>query len=214
MNTSRLASVILGLGLALSVTQGHAVVLLSDSFDADSSTTQLDFNGFINWTVDGGTVDYLREGNTFGIDCVGTSGGCVDSDGSSNDAGRLLSKQAFFLPTGTSGTLSLMVSGNQRGGASDILNLGFVDATSLAPLGSVPCLRDAFDPYSSCSGEFFAFAPFNVRVIIEGTGNDSVGAVFDDFLLIADIAQAPEPATLALFGIALAGLGCSRRKRA
>jgi len=44
-------------------------------------------------------------------------------------------------------------------------------------------------------------------------GNNGGGTTFDD-LSIAVRANVPAPATLALFGLGLAGLGCSRRKKA
>jgi hypothetical protein len=210
---TRLSAALAGVVLALGVAQtSQGAVLLSDNFDADSSSTVLNFNAFLNWTVDSGTVDYLREGNVFGIDCVGPAGGCVDSDGSTGDAGRLVSRNVFSIPSGTTGMLSLMVSGNQRGGASDILNLGILNATTLAPLLLVACPRAPSDPFSDCSLSFtnVGSTPTTVRAFIEGVGNDNIGAVFDNFLFTA----VPEPVTLALLGIGLAGLGFSRRSRA
>jgi len=44
--------------------------------------------------------------------------------------------------------------------------------------------------------------------------NPSATAFLDDFSIQAQVAQAPEPATLILFSIGLAGLGFSRRKQA
>jgi hypothetical protein len=215
-SVNRLVTAVAGLGLALSVAQtSHAAILLSDNFDTDSATTQLNFTGFINWNVDSGTVDYIRSGD-FGLECVGDAGGCVDSDGSSGDAGRLVSKAVFNLPEGTSGTLSLMVSGNQRGELSsipDTVNIGFLFPDSLLPAFSSPCVRAPSDPYSDCSIAYAVVAPISVRVFIEGIGNDNIGALFDDFLFTADIAQVPEPITLALLGIGLAGLGFTRRRR-
>jgi hypothetical protein len=207
-------SAIAGFGVAMAAAQnGQAAVLLSDNFDADSPTSVLNFDGFINWTVDSGTVDYIRSGD-FGIVCVGGTGGCVDSDGSSNQAGRLLSRATFDLPAGTSYTLTLEVSGNQqRLLTPDVLELGTVEAAGVGIFASTICVRAGTDPFSTCTitaesgGSEF-------RVFIRGLGSDNVGAVFDNFALTtAEIAQVPEPATLALFGIGLAGLGFGRRRK-
>jgi len=208
----QVSAIIVGVGLLLSAAQAGAVVLLSDHFDADSATTQLNFNGFIHWTVDSGTVDYIREGG-FGLHCVGLVGGCVDSDGSTNDAGRLVSRDVFTLPTGVTGSIFVEASGNQRGGAPDTLNIGFL-RTDLSLVTAISCVRNPADPYSPCGFSFSnPGAPLSVRAFIEGIGADNVGILFDDFRLTADIAQTPGPATLALLGVGLAWLGFRHRRR-
>jgi PEP-CTERM motif-containing protein len=215
---NRFLGAIAGFGLAMAVAQnGEAAVLLSDNFDADSSSSVLNFNGFINWTVDSGTVDYIRSGD-FGINCVGGAGGCVDSDGSSSDAGRLVSKATFTRELGSNVAISLDVSGNQRGGTSDLLNIGLIDTATNLTFSINACFRAPSDSYSACNVTFTvindAFTTY--RVFIEGLGNDNIGAVFDNFVLQGELAtaQVPEPGALALIVIGLAGFGFSRRKRA
>jgi PEP-CTERM motif-containing protein len=218
-SVTRLLTAIAGLGLAVGIAQtSQAAVLLSDNFDSDSPVSVLNFDAFINWTVDSGTVDYIRSGDSFGIVCVGGIGGCVDSDGTSNDAGRLVSRETFSLPAFTPFAFSVEVSGNQRPGFSpaDALTVGIVDATTLALIVSSTCTRLSSDPYSTCGITVLTGWPsaLTFRAFIEGAGADNVGAVFDNFVLTAEIAQASEPVTLALFGIALVGLGFRRRKSA
>ena len=74
----------------------------------------MNFNGLINWTVSGGTIDYIRSGG-FGIACVGGTGGCLDMDGSTGNAGRITSRQLFTFDSGVQYFIELMLSGNQRG---------------------------------------------------------------------------------------------------
>ena len=42
----------------------HADTLFSDNFDADSASSVLNFNSFVNWNVINGSVDYIRNGGT------------------------------------------------------------------------------------------------------------------------------------------------------
>jgi hypothetical protein len=213
---TRVLSSVAGLALAFGVAQtSHAVVLLSDNFDADSAVTVTNFDSFINWTVDSGTMDYLRSG---AIACVGGTGGCVDSDGSSLDAGRLVSRATFAPPALTPFTISLDVSGSQRSrtfgfpSPPDQLDVGLVDATTLASIVFTTCTRLFSDPYSNCG--FGAPAPaVPFKAFIAGFGGDFVGAVFDNFVLDVQIAQMPEPGGLALLAIGLAGLGLARRRK-
>jgi hypothetical protein len=195
------------------VTPSHAVVLLDDHFDADSVfLINLDFNNFIHWTVDNGTVDYIRQGG--GLNCVGGAGGCVDSDGSQMDAGRLVSKATFELQAGTAFTISLDVSGNQRDGATDVVNVGLVDAaTALTPIAVMPCIRQGGDPYSNCGLTGLALVGGTVRAFIEGVGNDNVGAVFDNFLLVTAVIPEPETYGMLLAGLGLLGFAARRRGR-
>jgi hypothetical protein len=220
---SRVLSAVASLGLALAAAQtSHAAVLLSDNFDNDSVGSVLNFGvesgAFINWTVDSGTVDYIRSGFG-GVICVGSTGGCVDSDGSTNDAGRLVSRATFDIPAGTPFTISLDVSGNQRRAETDQLDVGLVDATTLTPISALTasCLRLGIDGnanYSDCS--LAGAAPGgSFKVFILGFGIDNIGAVFDNFVLDAQIdvdTQIPAPGSLALLGIGLAGLALARRR--
>jgi hypothetical protein len=102
-----------------------AAVIFQDNFDADNAASVLNFNSLINWDVSGGTIDYIRNGG-FGIGCVGGTGGCLDTDGSTGNAGRITSKSIFTFDAGVDYFIDLSLSGNQRGGASDSLLFGLV----------------------------------------------------------------------------------------
>lgn len=212
---ARVLGALAGLGLALGVAQtSHAVPLLSDNFDTDNNAvTALDFTNFNNWTVDNGTVDYIQSG--FGnVICVGGTGGCVDSDGSQGNAGRLVSIDTFNIPAGTFFTISLDVSGNQRGQLPDTLDVGLADASTLVPIPLLftTCPRVDTAPFTNC-GLTAAALGGSVRAFIEGAGGDNYGAVFDNFLLDSQTAPVPEPGSLALLGIGLAGLGLARQRK-
>jgi PEP-CTERM motif len=174
--------------------------------------TPANFNAFTNWTVDNGTVDYIRSG-AFGISCVGGAGGCVDLDGSTSNGGRMLSNTTFSFLAGESYRLTLDVSGNQRGGAADIFNfgiLGFGFATP-DPLASG-------DPFTQQSfGSFSSSTAFSGQLFIETSSNDNVGVIIDNVSLECVTClngNVPEPGALSLLGLGLAGLGVGRRRSA
>lgn len=189
----------------------QAAIIFSDNFDADNATSALNFNALLNWTVEDGTIDYIRSGG-FGISCVGGTGGCLDMDGSTANAGRILSTQVFTLDPGVTYTLSLDVSGNQRGGASDAFSFGFWDG---APFSSVSI--SAISPAQSFTTYAFALTVTStetVRLFVEGAGGDNIGVILDNVVFSDDqAAQAPEPASLLLMGVALMGAARVRRRR-
>jgi len=199
---------------ALIAAPAHAGVIFSDNFDADNTASVLNFNSLVNWTVGSGTIDYIRHGG-FGIGCVGGSGGCLDMDGSTGNAGRITSKQVFTFDSGVQYFIDVALSGNRRGGASDSVIVGIVQETTgteidltFGPLAP----SAAFGVFSvDFSG---ASAPGSWRLFAEGLGGDNIGAILDNYVL-RDVrtATVAEPSTLLLTGLALFAAGAVRRRR-
>ncbi|MCW5611393.1 MAG: PEP-CTERM sorting domain-containing protein [Rubrivivax sp.] len=199
---------------ALAAAPAQAGVIFSDNFDADSAASVLNFNGLINWTVGDGTIDYIRSGG-FGISCVGGTGGCLDMDGSTGNAGRITTRQVFDFDDGVEYTFEMMLSGNQRGGASDTVTYGLisVDTGFESTLSAGPLAPNA--PFATFGGSLLGqnFAG-NWRFFIEGAGGDNIGAILDNVVLRDNrSANVPEPATLLLSGLALLAAGVVRRRR-
>lgn len=210
---------LMGAGLALSASSQSAV-LLQDDFDGDSGSTVLNFNSLTNWTVSDGTIDYIRSGG-YGISCVGGTGGCLDMDGSTSDAGQITSSAIFPLTAGVTYTLTAQISGNQRGGASDSLTMGLIDPATDAWLVSItlPSI-DSGAAFSAVGVNSFSVTYFfntSVRLSFSGIGGDNIGPILDNVLFTDNTQPVPvsEPGTALLAALGLLALALrGRRARA
>lgn len=197
---------------ALAAAPAQAGIIFSDNFDADNATSLLNFDNLINWTVSGGTIDYIRSGG-FGISCTGGTGGCLDMDGSTGNAGRITTRQVFDFDDGVEYFFDIELSGNQRGGNTDSVLFGLINVDSgfESFLTAGPLAPSA--PFTTFGGTLLGqnFAG-NWRLFVEGVGGDNIGAILDNAVL-RDNRTVPEPATLLLSGLALLAAGAARRRR-
>ena len=198
--------------LSFAAVPAQATILFQDNFNTDSAISVLNFNGFANWAVDNGTVDYIRQGG-FGISCAGGAGGCVDLDGSTSNGGRMVSNTTFNFLAGETYQLRLEVSGNQRGGAADVFSFGILGFGSATPAPFAPG-----DPFTVQSfGGFSSSSPFSGQLFIETSSNDNVGVIIDNVVLECLTCQngnvVPEPGILALMSLGLLGFGLARKRR-
>lgn len=205
------ATVAVALTAALAGAPAQAGILFQDNFDADSTSSVLNFNSLLNWTVSGGTIDYIRSGG-FGISCVGGAGGCLDMDGSTGNAGRITSKQSFTFTPGMNYSFEMLLSGNQRGGSNDTVVFGIIDANNVELATTTPALAPnaAFAPFSLG----FAAQTGSWRLFVEGVGGDNFGAILDNVVLRDDgAASVPEPATLLIFSLGLLAARAARSRK-
>jgi len=191
---------ILGLlvvGLLVGPIAASAATVFSDNFNASASGLNVAPTG---WTVTDGTVDVVSGGF-----CV--SGFCVDLDGSTSNAGVL--SRSFSLVSGLEYLLSFDLSGNQRGGSDNVVVTFGTATLSFTGLA-------ASAPYARYSLEFTPSSDGTFSISFANAGGDNVGALLDNVVVTSGdaVSEVPEPGTLALLGLGLAGLGLSRRRKA
>jgi PEP-CTERM motif len=201
------------LAVLAAASPAQAAILYSDDFDSYVPVTSaLNFTGFAApLTVAGGSVDVVKSGE-YGISCVGGSGGCVDLDGTTLQGGTL--SWTFSLSAGSYG-FSFDISGNQRGLADDE---ALFEITADDPFQCLGCASFtsgtvfAGDPFFTAGPfDFQLFAATSVTITLRDLGGDNSGVIIDNVLLTGPD-QVPEPASLALLGLGLAGLGYRRRR--
>lgn len=213
MSTARNLACTAALSAALLGTvPAGAAVLFSDNFDGDSTASTLNFAALTNWTVSDGSIDYIRSGG-FGINCVGNAGGCLDMDGSSNNAGRITSKATYTLVGGVTYTLSGLVSGNQRGGANDGIFFGLIDTATNTVAFSDTVTGIGPTAAFSLQSTLVSGATGSFRLFFEGLGSDNVGVILDNVVFSdSRTSTVPVPGSLALALAALAALTAARRR--
>lgn len=212
-----------------------AGVLLTDNFDAENGGVgQLNYGGFANWNVTDGTVDLIQHAS-FGINCFGGGGMCVDLDGSTGNAGIMTTKTGYAFNAGDTLTLSFQARGNDRGGALDTLLAGFTfaDPTDLSSFssggfgldssGALLGLSDfsysdtlaSEDDYALYTLGFTAASAGVAFAFVQAQGGDNIGPILDNVSLATSspTGAIPEPSTWALMLVGFGSLGAMLRRR-
>lgn len=157
------------------------------------------------WVIDNGSIDAIPQGDA-GLSCLGGTGGCVDMDGSTGNAGRMTTMQFFGAGDYE---LSFFYSGNQRGGASDSFDVVFGDY--LGDFNNIAVNQGWTNVVEmvtiGAGGSYLSFEDF---------GSDNLGFMLDEITVtdLNSVSAVPVPAAVWLFGSAIAGFaGFSRFKK-
>jgi hypothetical protein len=196
-----------------------ATTIFFDDFNSEpgsgaggSGQSQLNYTGFANWTVSGGTVDLIFHDDfapaAGEIGCIGVLGKCVDLDGGTNNAGVMTSISILLAPGLYDLSLDLSGVASSFGqAAASVPNIVDFLVTGTTLVGQAT--RNQGDPYSSVGGQFTLLAPTSVQIVIANQGGDNFGAMLDDVTLVL----VPEPHSFGLLAGGLLGLAVARRRR-
>lgn len=183
-------------GLAACSFASQGAVVFSDDFEGATLGLNIAPTG---WTVQNGTVDVVSDATFPGL-C--TTGKCVDLDGSTSDAGVLISRQLDLLG-GVDYLLTFDLSGNRRNAPADLVTVTFGSGSMLLNLPSSA-------PNANHSLAFSPTADGAFTLSFSNAGGDNIGALLDNVVVTSSV---PEPGSAALALLALGGLAAARRRK-
>jgi hypothetical protein len=201
----------IALALALSPLAAGATTLFDDDFAAEVPNSPgvavLNFGSLTQWDITDGAVDLFTNGG-FGLPCG--SAGCLDLDGSVQNAVRMETKASLAFVAGDVYQMTLVISG-KNGNGSESLSYGIVGGP-----GSTLSMPSGDNAGRTVSFSFLPGVGFSAKLYVDHAGRDNAGILLDRVTVTGPTSQpgvVPLPATLPLAVGALASLGLVRARR-
>ena len=187
--------------IGLAAAPASAAIIFQETFDGEGTpgVPVLDYTPLANWAI-GGTIDLIAHGS-FAIGCAGGSGKCLDMDGTTGGTGTITTFAIFAVGTYQ---LSFDLSGNQRGGTADTLQVVFGDLNETFT-------RNPADPFETIT-RTVNVGPAGAQIQFFRPGaSDQLGIILDNIVLEDTVASIPAPAAAGVLG--LAAFAIARRRR-
>jgi Protein of unknown function (DUF642) len=181
----------------------NAVTLFSDDFDSDTLSLN---SSLLNWSVTNGTVDVIGSNPFSFYEFYPRNGNYLDMDGTSGQAGTIVTSQFFNLTSGHTYTISFDYGKN--GGNAETLNFGIgsISSSLVLAIGNIPSLLSNSFTFTALSDEVGA------QLYFSALGGDNQGPVLDNVKLTS-VSAVPLPAAAPLLVVGLLGLGAMARRR-
>lgn len=175
----------------------HAFPIFFDSFDVNTVGPD---QSPVGWEVTNGTVDIIGPGFA---DLYPGNGQYIDLDGSSFNAGTMITQSEFTLDPADIYTFSFELGGSQRGETNSVHAGIDLNRDGILDIGWDFTLPSA-TPLTVQTLQFTVpYATSVARILFDHEGGDNFGLVLDDVSLAGEPIPLPGTAMLLFFGIAL-----------